>query len=98
MDPEVISKLEAVCRELGLDSSLAHRIVREAKPSTGKSEGPDCAPSDGECVRAERDRLLRMEAEIMQLLGSSSRESIVHDLRNLLNELILLQELGRSRT
>jgi len=104
MNPEGISKLEAVCRELGLDSSLAHRIVLEAQLSRDALEarriGPASVAGDGECMRAERDRLLQMEAEIMKLLGSSSRETILHDLRNVLNDLTLLQELsGRnSRT
>jgi hypothetical protein len=101
MDSEGMSKLEAVCRELGLEASLAHRIVREAKLSSESRQagkgGPESVPGDDECVRAERDRLLETEAEIMKLLGSSSRETILHDLRNVLNDLTLLQELsGRN--
>ena len=98
MEPEGMSKLEAVCRELGLDSNLAHRIVLEAKLSGDAPEargvGPASVPVDGDCMRAERDRLLEMEAEIMKLLGSTSRETILHDLRNVLNDLTLLQELS----
>jgi hypothetical protein len=100
MDPQSMSKLEAVCRELGLDSSLARRIVLEAQllpqsVQAGKA-GPEHGPGDDEGTRAEMDRLLRMEAEIMQLLGSSSKHMIVHDLRNVLNERTLLQELRRG--
>jgi hypothetical protein len=100
MDREAMSKLEAVCRELGLDTSLVRRIVREAQvsraPGQARGAGSEPVPGDDECVRAERDRLLQMEAEIMKLLGSSSRETIVHDLRNVLNDLNLLQELRRG--
>jgi hypothetical protein len=93
-----MSKLEAVCRELGLDLSLARRIVLEAQVAhrpEGKA-GPEHEACDDECTRAEMDRLLRLEAEIMQLLGSSSKHMIVHDLRNVLNERTLLQELRRG--
>jgi hypothetical protein len=83
MDPEVVSRLEALCRELGLDPALARRVVAEA-----------AGPEDPDSVRRERDRLLAMEAEIMGILGSTSRDRIVHDLRNVLNDLTLLQELS----
>ena len=101
MDLQSISKLEAVCRELGLDSSQAQRIVREANLCREGQAGrpdPGQVPGDDECVRAERDRLLRMEDEIMKLLGSTSRETIIHDLRNVLNDLTLLQELNGRKT
>jgi hypothetical protein len=43
-------------------------------------------------AQTERDRLLETEAEIMKLLGTTSRENILHDLRNVLNDLVLLQQ------
>ena len=84
MDREAMSKLEAA--------------KPSRKPPRAKKAGQESVPGDDDGMRAERDRLLEMEAEIMKLLGSSSRETIVHDLRNVLNDLTLLQELNGRTT
>jgi chromosome segregation ATPase len=44
-------------------------------------------------LRAERDRLAERQGQIAELLKSVSPEKIVHDLRNLLNELTLYKAL-----
>jgi hypothetical protein len=42
-------------------------------------------------LRSAHDRMARREAEMMQLLGTETPERLVHDLRNVLNELTLLK-------
>ena len=49
---------------------------------------------EAERLRAERDRLLERQRQIAELLSSSSPDKIVHDLRNLLNELQLYKLLA----
>jgi chromosome segregation ATPase len=44
-------------------------------------------------LRAERDRLADRQQQIAELLKSVNPEKIVHDLRNLLNELTLYKAL-----
>jgi Tfp pilus assembly protein PilN len=47
-----------------------------------------------ERLRAERDRLAARERVIMDLLGTSSADRILHDLRNVLNERSLYRALA----
>jgi small-conductance mechanosensitive channel len=44
-------------------------------------------------LRAERDRLSDRQRQIAELLKSTNPEKIVHDLRNVLNELTLYKAL-----
>ena len=44
-------------------------------------------------LRAERDRMAEVQAEVMKLVGAPKPEKILHDLRNVLNELALLRPL-----
>lgn len=44
-------------------------------------------------LRAERSRWREMQERIMQLLGATAPEKLVHDLRNVLNERDLLKAL-----
>ena len=46
-----------------------------------------------EQARAERHRLQDMQRRIMELLGTTNPDKLVHDLRNLLNERNLLKAL-----
>ena len=48
---------------------------------------------DPTALRAELDRLRQREAQIMDLIGCRTPEKILHDLRNVLNELQLLRML-----
>ena len=45
-------------------------------------------------LRAERDRLLDTQRRIMELLGTTAPERLVHDLRNVLNERELFKALA----
>jgi hypothetical protein len=51
-------------------------------------------PSDPEQLREELRVLRQREREIMVLLGSASTQRIMHDIRNLLNEVQLLRYLA----
>jgi hypothetical protein len=55
--------------------------------------GHDTSSSGSEVdrLRADVDRLLRQQAELMQLIGSSRPERLIHDVRNLLQERMLLE-------
>jgi hypothetical protein len=45
-------------------------------------------------LQAELDRLLEQQRQIMDLLSCQSPDRILHDLRNVLNELTLLRALA----
>jgi hypothetical protein len=49
-----------------------------------------------ERLRAERDRLLDRQRQVAELLRSANPEKIVHDLRNVLNELQLYKMLAET--
>ena len=51
-------------------------------------------PSDPNELREEFRALRQREREIIALLGSSSSQRILHDIRNLLNEVHLLRYLA----
>ena len=50
-----------------------------------------------EQVRAERDRLLDRQRQIAELLHSQNPEKILHDLRNVLNEVQLYKMLVETQ-
>ena len=50
-----------------------------------------------EQLRAERDRLLERQRQIAELLHSPNPEKILHDLRNLLNEVQLYKMLVETQ-
>jgi hypothetical protein len=49
---------------------------------------------DLSALKAEQESLLRLEQELKDLLKCSSRDQIVHAVRNLLNDVVLLKALG----
>ena len=53
--------------------------------------------TDPKLMRAELERLLARERQIAALLGSKSPDRILHDLRNLLNEVQLLRILTEDK-
>ena len=53
----------------------------------------DPQPPEAEGLRAEVDRLRERERLMVELLGSDSSDQLLHDLRNLLNEVQLLRLL-----
>jgi len=61
-------------------------------PSTIDSE-PAQRPTDEAELRAVVAKMKDRERRIMELLHTSSPEKIEHDLRNVLNELVLLRTL-----
>jgi signal transduction histidine kinase len=52
--------------------------------------------AETERLRAERDRLLDRQRQLAELLSSTNPEKMVHDLRNLLNELQLYKMLAET--
>jgi hypothetical protein len=50
--------------------------------------------NDPQQLRAELERLRQREAQIMSLIGCKNPDKILHDLRNLLNEVQLLRVLA----
>lgn len=72
-----------VCRELGLSDDVASTLCQKLLTPGHEINSAPIAPD----VAAMK----RREAELMQLLHAKSPEHIVHNLRNVLNELSLLQ-------
>ena len=60
------------------------------------NNGDVSMPSPSEPPHAQLDECRRREQEIMTLLGTSSPDCIVNDLRNVLNELELLRALAND--
>jgi hypothetical protein len=65
-------------------------------PRSGDAEGQSFARSHADRaalddLRAELEIIKDREREIVELLGAESPERIIHDLRNVLNELQLLR-------
>ena len=59
---------------------------------------PAAAPSgeDVERLRAELERLQKQQRELMELLGTTRPDKILHDVRNLLQERIFLEAACRQ--
>jgi hypothetical protein len=51
-------------------------------------------PAAGD-LRGDYERMARRESELMQLLGTKSPDRLLHDVRNLLNELALLKAVAK---
>jgi hypothetical protein len=60
-----------------------------------RSDAFNLDTSDPERLRAELKRFQMREAEMMELLNCKSPEKLVHDLRNVLNEMQLLRVLAK---
>ena len=71
--------------------------IRSAAPGTSAQVAGVEAPADArsaedvERLRAELDRLLAQQRELMELLGTTRPDKILHDVRNLLQERIFLE-------
>ena len=70
--------LRQACRDLGLTDGVADALLAKLL-----SAAPACPPAV--------EPPTRRELEIMQLLKTPSPDLLVHDLRNVLNELMLLK-------
>ena len=68
----------------------------EAVPSSGLglAAGPEQLLEELNRTRIQRDQLLDRERRIMELLGTTAPERLLHDLRNLLNERALFKALA----
>jgi len=69
----------------------------DAPPDTTEASTgtPVRAENVGE-LRAEVERLQQREHQIMSLIGCKNQEKLMHDLRNVLNELQLLRMLAET--
>jgi hypothetical protein len=65
-------------------------------PSQTQSPSARTADMTVEQLRAELDLLRDRERQIVELLHAKSRDRILHDLRNLLNEVQLLRILAEQ--
>ncbi len=68
--------LRHACRDLGLGDTVADALLARL-----------VVPVDP----AAHEAMARREAEVMRLLQCKSPEKLIHDLRNLLNEVALLK-------
>ena len=73
--------LRRACRDLGLGDGVADALLTRllAPGGTPAAAAPPAEP------------VTRREAEMMALLKTASVDKLVHDLRNVLNELCLLK-------
>ncbi len=63
------------------------------------NQSNSCEHGDGaetSKLRAQVDRLQQREAQMMALIGCRNPDKLVHDLRNVLNELQLLRMLAET--
>ena len=93
----VAERVQQTCGELGLSPAATQRLVTEvistvssAQPGNGDGNGLE---AEIQSLRAERDAMAQRQTEIMRLLNAKSPERILHDLRNVLNELVLLKAI-----
>ena len=56
----------------------------------GSGEADQSMP-EVERLRRDLDKLLRQQAELMQLVGTTRADRLVHDIRNVLQERMLLE-------
>jgi hypothetical protein len=87
----MVDRVEAACREVGL-SSATIQSIKLARPSDLAAVSE--LIEDNRRMREELEHLQRQREQMMELLGSRNPEKILHDLRNMLNELTLLRALN----
>jgi len=103
MDTQAVAeRMESACEELGLDQASAHRMIGQIlRPELAEAaqrqqslvEENVRLCSELQRIREERDQALAIQQEIMQLLEVQSPRRIIHDLRNVLNEVVLLRAI-----
>jgi len=103
MDTQALAqRVESACEDLGLDQQTAQRLIGQVlRPELAAAADRQqslmeenvrlCA--ELQRVREERDQALAIQQEIMQLLEVQTPRRIIHDLRNVLNERVLLRAL-----
>jgi hypothetical protein len=103
MDTQAVAqRMEIACEELGLDPESAHRMIGQIlRPELVEAAHRQQSLVDENVrlcselqrIREERDQALAIQREIMQLLEVKSPGQIIHNLRNVLNECVLLRTL-----
>ena len=92
-DQSTVRQADSHCLQPGLSGSLANKIQSETFGVTANDDVSQLR-AQLEQLTAERDRLAAQQNEIMHLINARSKEKIVHDLRNVLNELALLRAIA----
>ena len=78
------------------------QTIRSSAPEAPEQPAGDTPPADAGSaeefhrLRAELDRLLAQQRELMELLGTTRPDRILHDVRNLLQERIFLEAACRQ--
>jgi adenylate kinase len=85
----IVARVERACQRLGVDSALARRLVEEAFLPELRA-----AVADNQRLAAERDQMTHIQNEVQKLVQAPTPQKIVHDLRNILNELGLLRAIA----
>jgi hypothetical protein len=100
----ITTQIETAIRELGLDEQSLRDALKQATACGGETNHPAMILAQAnERLRAEiqrltseNDKLVQRERAIAELISAPSPDQILHDLRNLLNELILLKALAKT--
>lgn len=83
MDAQSLSsRIESGCRAIGLDPEQAAQVAHM----------PEVAAAQQELERLHDERM-----QIVELIGARSPDKLLHDLRNVLNELALLQAIAGEK-
>ncbi len=75
--------LRRACRDLGLGDAVADQLL-------ARLLGPLPVPAGG-IDPVAYEKMVRREAEMMRLLQTTNADKLIHDLRNLMNEVALLK-------
>ncbi len=67
-----------------------HELMNSTRPSEAE------LADENERLKSEVDRMVECQRDVMKLLDCKSPERIIHDLRNLINELNLYRQLVES--
>jgi hypothetical protein len=79
---------------LATPSDVSQFTIHELMNSTRPSEAE--LVEQNERLKGEVDRMVECQRDVMKLLDCKSPERIIHDLRNLINELNLYRQLVES--
>ena len=74
--------IEGACREIGIDEAVRQRLRDHLLAGSSAHTGENCSAR---------------ELQVMQLIGATSPQRLVHDVRNLLNEVSLLRALAEIK-
>jgi uncharacterized small protein (DUF1192 family) len=73
----------------------SEEVYRPEEPAPLQLDSSMETESEVAKLRAEIERLRAKQAEVMELLGCKNPDKLVHDLRNILNEMQLLRLLAK---